>query len=245
MPVVPERFKVDFSAYKKDLVKAAIARLPSQFVNACILKQYIAAFVDEVQELYDACIDLQEQRTIYNAEGETLDALGRIVGEDRSPVHYDDSSYMFADRPGQTPDASLVYVTGAPMQSFIPATDPEYRSNILLRIVRNHTLAASVPEVSALLGAVTGTTVSFDKIGPYTVNLYIPSNISKTALLILTQALTDERVDHFFRVPYPAPLTIGDVRIYLPPGYFVWDRPGRTWDKSKWAVAATVVDPLT
>lgn len=81
---VPSRLEVSFGQYAKSLIDEALAKLPSQFLTACVLRQFVAAFVGEVQELYDAVLDMQRGRTLYAAEAANLDALGRIVGEERA-----------------------------------------------------------------------------------------------------------------------------------------------------------------
>ena len=61
---VPSRLEVSFGQYAKSLIDEALAKLPSQFLTACVLRQFVAAFVGEVQELYDAVLDMQRGRTL-------------------------------------------------------------------------------------------------------------------------------------------------------------------------------------
>ncbi|MFR3458359.1 MAG: hypothetical protein ACLTTU_08560 [Bilophila wadsworthia] len=76
MPV-PSRLEVPFGQYAKSLIDEALAKLPSQFLTSCMLRQLVAVFVGEVQELYDAVLDMQRGRTLYAAEAANLDALRR------------------------------------------------------------------------------------------------------------------------------------------------------------------------
>ena len=150
MPV-PSRLEVSFGQYAKSLIDEALAKLPSQFLTSCMLRQLVAVFVGEVQELYDAVLDMQRGRTLYAAEAANLDALGRIVGEERAPYQYSDSHWFAFDRMGQAWDSTPWWCRDAPLVEYIPAKDPVYRTNILARVIANHTLVASVPELEGLI----------------------------------------------------------------------------------------------
>ena len=112
---VPSRLEVSFGQYAKSLIDEALAKLPSQFLTACVLRQFVAAFVGEVQELYDAVLDMQRGRTLYAAEAANLDALGRIVGEERAPYQYSDSHWFAFDRMGQAWDSTPWWCRDAPL----------------------------------------------------------------------------------------------------------------------------------
>lgn len=223
MPI-PSFYKVDFDPYRKDLIEQALGRMLSQHYDKCVLRQFVAAIMAEVQDLYDALIDLQERRTLYAARGSSLDALGRIVGEGRAPYQYDESRYMFADRAGQKPDSSFVWCDGAPFSAFIPVEDEQYRVNILTRIVKNHTLVASIPEMQHLTEMLTGNLVSYEKTGPMEVTTIVPSTIGTTALNVLTMHTTTQRVDDAFMLPYPATLSFSGIVVYVPDKFFCADR---------------------
>lgn len=223
MPI-PASFKVDFSAHRKDLVAQALSRLLSQHYDKCVLRQFVAAIMAEVQELYDALIDLQEQRTLYVAREENLNGLGRIVGEPRTPYQYDESRWMFADRIDQRVDSASVWCVYAPFASFVPVEDPQYQLNILARIIKNHTLVASVPELERLAHLLTDTWVSWEKTGPMQVAAVVPSTISATAYNMLIKATTDNRVDDAYMLPYPATLSFSGVVTYVPQKFFCADR---------------------
>lgn len=223
MPI-PASYKVDFSPYRKDLIEQALGRMLSQHFDKCVLRQFVAAIMSEVQELYESIIDMQEKRTLHEALEENLDALGRIVGESRAPYQYDESRYIFADRGNQSPDTSFAWCLNAPFSSFIPVEDEQYRMNILARIFRNHTLVASIPEMEHLTYLLTDCLVSYEKTGPMQVTVVVPATISSTAYNILTLARTDQRVDDAFMLPYPATLWFSGVVIYVPDPYFCADR---------------------
>lgn len=232
-----DRLAVDFSSYARNITETALEKLPSQFVKSCVLRQFIAVFTDQLQELYDASITVLKGRTIADAQGEQVDAIGRIVGEPRSPYQYTEDHYMHADMPNKAPDTTPVYCLYGLLAEYIPAEDPEYKMNILTRIIKNHTLTASAPELTRLMYLVTGQHISFEKAGPYTVNLIVPSGLSQTAYNILTYPYDTIRADNVFAMPYPATLNISGVFIYVPWKYLLADTPGdRAPDKAACAV---------
>ena len=218
MRAIPRKFEIDFSPYRKDLIARALSRMLGQHYDKCALKQFVLAIMGEVQVLYDALLDLQEQRTLYKAEGYNLEAIGRIVGEPRLPHHYDERHWMHADRPWQCPDTCRTWTRYAPVGVIIPARDPEYKWHILPRIVKNHTLAASVPELHHLTHMIMDQHVSWDKTGPMQVSVLVPASITPTFWNMLTYAGSDRRVDDMFLLPYPATLWFSAVIIFVPEG---------------------------
>ena len=223
MPL-PAFYKIDFKPCRKDLIEQALGRMLAQHYDKCVLRQFVAAVMREVNELYDAIIDMQEMRTLHEAEAYNLDALGRIVGEPRNPYRYDESRWLFADRMSQRPDATSVWCLSAPFAAFLPVGDTQYRMNILCRIVKNHTLVASVPEIERLTFMVAETLISYAKTGPMQVAVLVPSTITATVWNILTQARTDLRADSLFAFPYPATLWFDETFFYVPDPWFCADR---------------------
>lgn len=222
--MIPETYSIDFSAYKQLAIERGLSRLLDQFYSSCVLRQLVAVFLSECRELQDAILGIMEQRTLYNAEGEILNGIGRIVGEPRTPYSYDDSKWMFSDRAGQGVDQSAVWCIGAPFEAFIPVLDDEYRRNILAQIRKNHTLCASVPELTSMAPDLTGYDVSFEKTGPMQVRIFVSSSASNTALALLTRKTTDATADDKYAMPYPATLDILETVIFTPKNFFCADR---------------------
>lgn len=281
MPISDE-FNVDFSIYDRDVVSEGLNRMLSQHYDKCVLRQFMAVILDEVQELYDACIDMQKQRIVYNAQSINLDALGRIVGADRRPwildedfewfkfndysrrrdyegiFKFDDPDTRFDDahfwsygggtftydpvkvQDGKNGfDRAPFWVTGAVRGKYIDVDDEQYRVDVINKAIKNHTLVGSLQEVQSYIKRVTGLDVSFEKVGPNQVRLYVPSNISQTSLLRITRGFTDGRVDDGWYVPYPATLNIVEI-VYLPAGgWFIFDREEHGFDQKPMAVLGT------
>ena len=227
------QYIVDFSRYRKSLLEQALSRLLSQHYDKCVLRQFVTVFIEEIQELYDALIDLQEKRIPFNAENENLNALGLIVGEDRMPWAYDDTTWAFTDIAGQGADQERAWCKYAPLGLFLMVDDLQYRVNIILKAIKNHTLTSSAPEIINLVKLIFGLDISFEKTGPNTVNLIVPNGVSMTQIYLLVQASTNEQVDDKFFLPYPATLSIENVYMETSVGdFFIFDVENRGFDIS-------------
>jgi hypothetical protein len=236
---LPDIYTVDFSPYRRDLVAEGLERMLAQHYAKCVLRQFVAVFLNECQDLYDALLDLQEKRTVYEAEEENLDALGRIVGAERKPWVLDEAFSWFGfDAAKRAFDRAPFWVRGAEAGKFLRVDDEQYRVDVINKAVKNHTLVGSLPEVAAYIKRVTGLDVSFEKTGPNTVRLYVPADISATSLRRITRSYTDNRVDEGYAIPYPATLSFSET-VYLPKDWFIFDREERGFDRAPLAVLGT------
>lgn len=233
--LISEEYKVSFDEYIKDLIEQALGRMLSQHYGKCVLRQFVSVFMDEVQVLYDAIIDMQKLRSVYYAEGENLAALGRIVGEPRNLWMYDDSNYLMFDKPGQTPDLVPVWCKYAELGSYTAVDDSQYRLNVIARAIKNHTLTSSVNELAYVIRFLLNVKVSFVKTGPNQVNLIVHEQVSTTALLWLTESVSDNIADDRFTPPYPATLNINKVT-FAPGEYLRFDTETSTPDSAPVAV---------
>lgn len=85
--------EVNFNSDKQNLLTRGRGRLLYQFKNSEILDQLLQTFTSEIQTYYDAIVETMEKRLLYNATGETLDVLGRLVGQLRNADTADDEEY--------------------------------------------------------------------------------------------------------------------------------------------------------
>ena len=231
-----EHLDVDFSSEDRDLVQEALGLLVSRLRTSCTLRKFLGAIVGEIQELYDAIQDMKRLRTIYDAVAAQLDAIGRIVGQDRAPFTYSDTYYFKWDNPSQGWDLSPWYTYNAPLGAFIAESDPRYRESIIYRIIKNHTIVASIPEITTLLRTMLQMEVSFIKRGPMHVDIVISQAISAENLSRLTKANTTPFVDDSYAVAYPATLDFSGITTFLPGIWFCFDRAdGQQWDAGQWA----------
>lgn len=251
--ILPESFKVDFSVYEKDLVEQALNRMLSKWLKSCVLRQFVSVLIEQCQELYDACLDIQRLRTPYEAQGADLEALGRIVGAERGVWAYDDTVWMSFDIQGQSFDQLPAYCIGAVTGNYVPATDATYATNIILNAIKNMTLCASVPEITQFLEQVTDTPVSFQKQGPNAVEIIINANVSMATLRFLYRAFDTARADHVFNPPYPATMEVLGFITYVPgvntdpnnpensSQFMLFDKADRYFDVSGWSVRNVII----
>jgi hypothetical protein len=235
---IPGKFKIDFSALMKaDLVAQAWSRMLSQFWASPVMKSFVAALIHAGPEAtYRKIVETMEAQTLYMAQGEDLEAIGRIVGQSRIPYQYDDSTWFFFDRPGQGFDQSPWWVEGAPLTSNAPAEDPQYRRMILARIACNFCRFSSVPEMAYLAEFVTGQKVSWRRAGPMEAEIMVSGNISRSSLDVLTKTATTTECDDIYMVPYMATLNLTRI-VFLPAKPFIFDRgSGHQFDAGSWAV---------
>lgn len=226
---IPDTFKVDFSIYAKDMTSKAVSRMLAQFHNSPVFKDFIAAFIQNApQYVYDNIIAMQEENSLYMAEGENLDAIGRIVGQPRVPYQFDDSRWFFTDRIGQGIDQAPAWCSPAPLTSTQPASDGEYRMMILARIACNFCKFASHSELQYLAKFVTGEDVSWRWTGPMEGELMVRHGISRSKLGYLTKFTTTTTADDIPMIPYPATFRLSSVMYKLSPRSFRTDR-GDGW----------------
>lgn len=232
---IPSRLEIPFDGWQS-LIVSALERLPGQYLESCILRQLVVALVGAVEELFAAALAIQKGRTLYDAFGENLDALGRIVGEPRAPYRYSETRWFAFDRMGQPWDSTPWWCRKAPLAEFVPAGDTDFRNTILARIIANHTLVASIPELEGLLELLVGRWISFEKIGPMEVRPIVPATISTTNLYTLVTPISTRRVDDKYVVPYPATLNLTDDVVFTPNHFFCFDRCSeQRWDAGPWA----------
>lgn len=230
---------VDFSGYERDLFSEGLGRLLSVFLNKCTVREFAATFLRQVQELYDAAIDVEKARTVVTASGVNLDALGRIVGQPRTTIDYSEDVWFKFDTSGQGFDQLPWWVTGAPLNTNATATDSQFRQQIIARIIKNHTLCASIPELLYLIRTMFDVDVSFIKKGPNEVQFVVQDGTDKVLLYNLLHRENTMTVDDDYRMPYPATLSLDSKVFFIKEPAFIFDvdTPHR-WDEGMWGITA-------
>ncbi len=230
---------VDFSGYERDLFGEGLGRLLSVFLNKCTVREFAATFLRQVQELYDAAIDVEKARTVVTASGVNLDALGRIVGQPRTTIEYSEDVWFKFDTSGQGFDQLPWWVTGAPLNTNATATDSQFRQQIIARIIKNHTLCASIPELLYLIRTMFDVDVSYIKKGPNEVQLVVQDGTDKVLLYNLLHRENTMTVDDDYRMPYPATLSLESKVFFIKEPAFIFDvdTPHR-WDEGRWGITA-------
>jgi hypothetical protein len=210
--MIPAKFKVDFSEYTKDFRALADSRLLYQFQNSPVLKALIYAFTDEVQELYNAIVDLMKVRTIYDSHTYYLEAIGRIVGQLRENIEVDYGVFFTPDEENLGPDRGRAYVTGGRSGLGVP-TDSQLSQQILARIFSNMNVYSSIPEIQNAVKDVTGLNISFIPVvdEPMAVDIKVDRELTPFEQGFLTSTHGIIVAEDAYFIAYPATLRINSI----------------------------------
>lgn len=203
--------QLDFSSIEFNLKEISESRVLSQFYNSKVLKLLLGAFTAEIQELSTAITDLIKYRTLPYAEGEQLDAIGRIVGQDRTGYEYDEGYWFAPDTSGVQPDNGAWWVQNAMQASEEQMDDATLRKWIWLKILQNHNLYSSVPEIKNAVLDGLGETIGIEAYGPMEADIYVSKNISLTNKYLITYNQNTRLTDNDYKIAYPATTSIHSV----------------------------------
>lgn len=202
---------IDFSNIEFDLKKISESRILSQFYNSKVLKLLLGAFTDEIQELSTAIYQLISGRSLSQAEGEQLDAIGRIVGQKREGYNYDTDFWFAPDYVGVCPDNGNWWVQNEPQAVIQDMDDDTYRKMIWLKILENHNLYSSNPEIKNQVLEGIEENIGIERSNSMTADIYVSANISLTNKAILTYNQNTKLTDNDYKIAYPATTSINDV----------------------------------
>ena len=210
---IPATYKIDAAGqYGQDFRALVQTRLLNQLKAAPVLTAVLNAFADEAQEALDAVLAMMQARTLYEASGLNLDAIGRIVGQRKQLVSTDTPGNFFTpDDATLAPDLAVAWVTGALSTGSRPPNDSEYAMQILAKVRDNFNRFSSVPELQRTIQDILGASVSFELVGPMSVNILIHGLATPTAIYELAQKADTPRTDRKFFLSYPATLDINAV----------------------------------
>lgn len=204
-----------------DLQSRAAGRLLWQFRRSPLLLAILYGLVSEIQVLMDACIEVQQMRIPFRARGENLNAIGRIVGQNRILLDYSELPWFTPDKDGYAVDQALVWVTGAPLYENGVANDTLYRMLIQAKVYRNFCRYGSIPEIQEAVSEAFGVAISMQRAGglPFNATLIVPSDIPLYVLGFLMRCTSTKRADSEYLPPYPATLRIDGVMFDLDPTF--------------------------
>lgn len=202
---------IDFSSVKFNLKERAELRMLSQFYDSKVLKLLLGVYASEVQELSDAIYQLLIGRTLSNAQGEQLDAIGRIVGLDRKGFDYSAQFWFAPDEDGVQPDNGHWWVQNQQQAVKTDMDDTTYRKWIWLKILENHNLFSSNPEIKNQIFEGIEETIGIERDGAMNAKLYISSNMSLTNKNLISYNEDTELTDNDYMFAYPATTDITDV----------------------------------
>lgn len=213
-----------------DLQARAAGRLLWQFRRSPVLLSILHALVEEIQAAIDMLLDMQRLRMPEAATGENLDAIGRIVGQDRILIDYSERVWMRPDTANQGPDIAPVWTSGAPRYQSAAADDWLYRILIKAKIYRNFCRYGSILEIQSAALRAFGVNVSLQD---SSTTLLVQSDIALHILGFLTEERTDSRMDSYFLPPYPATMRIDKTMFLFGTSTFRPDREGGEVDVAR------------
>lgn len=202
---------IDFSGVKFDLEARAESRMLSQFYDSKVLKLLLNVYISEVQELSDAIYNLIKGRSLNDAQGKQLDAIGRIVGQERTGFSYNNTYWFAPDELGIQPDNGRWWTQNQPQSVVQEMDDDTYRMWIYLKILENHNLFSSTPEIESQIEKGIGENVGIERSGMMEAKIYVTPNISLTNKNLLSYNENTELTDNDYMFSYPATTGISEV----------------------------------
>lgn len=200
--------EIDFSSLRFNLKEIAESRILSQYATSPLYKKLLEAITSEVQELLDAIVDLMEYRTVYAAYGVQLDIIGKIVGSPRTMYDYDEEFWFAPDKDGVGADNGHWWISVVPQAVEQEMDDDTYRKWIWLRILENHNLFSSKPEIEGAIFDGLGDKVGIERSGNVQGKIYAQSTISLTNYNLLDYHINTPVEDNKFLFAYPATTVI-------------------------------------
>lgn len=194
-----------------NLKEISESRILSQYSQSPLYKLLLGAITSEVQELSTAITNLIKYRTIANAEGKNLDAIGRIVGIKRQTYNYDSDYWFSPDSSGVSPDNGHWWVKNSPQAIVEDMDDITYRKWIWMKVLTNHNLFSSKPEIENEILEGIEETVGIQRTGMIEQDLYVTTSISSTNKGLLTYNVNTTLTDNDYLFSYPATTEIGSV----------------------------------
>lgn len=196
-----------------DVVSRIQSRPMSQFNEAANFQAVLKAFSDEVQELLNAIIGVIVGRSPAEAVGAQLDALGRIVGQDRMLWDFGTLPWFAPDNADARPDSSgVAWVSGVPSTSTYPAPDNIFRQLIEAKVFRNFCRYGSVPEIQQAVLWAFGINVGFVRTGAMEVTMKVPTGTPAHIVNMISQFFTDARMERRSLMPFPVTVNIANIQ---------------------------------
>lgn len=202
---------LNFDDIKFDLKSISESRILSQYSQSPLFKLLLGAITKEVQELSDAIVDIIKYRSVAYAKGKNLDAIGRIVGFDRKTYNYDVSYWYEPDDAGVCPDNGHWWVKNSPQALVEPMDDITYRKWIWMKILKNHNLFSSKPEIEKEIKEGIEEIVAIQRTGMIEQDIYTTTSISSTNKKLLSFVVDTTLTDNQYLFSYPAATKIGEV----------------------------------
>ena len=167
--------------------------------------------MEEIQELYDAIIQLQKRSFIFYGEGQDLDLIGENLWKKWTFFNFDTSFWFAPDDEEITVDKGSAWVKNAKQAVIENMSDDMYRKYLWGKALKNHIKFASREELQKIIFEIMESFVSFSVADIWDVDLIVPAFISKTNKNYLKYFADNDQVDQTANIPYPATMNIRNV----------------------------------
>ena len=231
--------QVDFTREYKDLVSDGLSKILQQYEHSCVLRKVLVIILEEIQELYDTCQEAQKRRCIEYAVNYELSALGRIVGQERTSTADTESDWMYGDDVKKSPDYTQTWSYKGALGRLGKMSDAKLRDWIIFKILKNHALTTSLPELGKMVQQFWKMDISVVKADkPYVGSLYVPNTISDMQLYYLQLFTNTRQCDRDGLFPYPVTMSFSGEVYYRPKNSFWCDdnSTGQRCDRGRCAV---------
>ncbi len=206
---------------KIEIEQRMVSRLLLQFQHAPVLIDILNVFGSELQFLLDTVDSVVVDRSPLESLGVQLEGIGRIVGQPRIVIDYEEVAWFSPDISELSCDIAPAWAEGAEVAGKLLANDAEYRRLIEAKVYRNFAQYGSVLENQHVALVAFGVDVSYILTGPMSVDVLITGNTTSTIINILADTFSGNVVGGSI-MPYPPTLFPGNV-IFSPPLGFTPD----------------------
>lgn len=224
--------------YNQDVVERVADRRLPQFRRGEVRCGILNEQARQLQEIYDAVVSALDQRTLPNARGVVLDAIGRIVGQERILLNQAELDWFEPDDVNGGPDLAPAWIEGVPTSGNLPADDGEYLLLIVSKIFKNHVQHGSIPEVLEFARLLYGINISLRKLGLSQLELIVPVGTAEFIVTTLRSTISDERADNQHFLPHCPTVDIVSV-MFRPENPFAPDRDAGGPDIGEAAIATS------
>ena len=210
---------IDFSEYSRNAFDDVENKRLSQFNQSCVIAGILTAETQQAQDYLDMFIDTLSGRTITRGKGVQLDALGRIVGQDRQLLFEGSKKWLRPDPqnppntfPDGPPDTSYAWVDGVNIEINNIANDNQYRNIIKSKIIKNQVKYGSVEELQKWTKQRYGLEISVEIVGPLTIDLIVPVGTPTYIKDALAYTYANSLSDKIYYAPIPVGTSINQIK---------------------------------
>lgn len=178
----------------KNYIEESFNHIITQYTEADTVKDYLAAVLEEANDVGQVYDQLFDERFIDTAQGKMLDIIGLLVGQPRTLIDATQLSFFgFENAPGAEPFGELNNLSvGGRWRSYTESTtgnniltDEEYRVFIRARIIKNYT-RATLEEIIYMTQFILGVQIVIITEGDRSYIINIGKNLSENEQALIS-----------------------------------------------------------